>query len=364
LEGVDLLMTNQIRIALIPAYEPDSLLIDLLQNVRDAGLKAILVNDGSGSAFSHIFEQAAGFAVILTHPQNYGKGRAIKTGLQYIRNNFNGGYTVVTMDADGQHQISDAVRICAAAERQPDTLILGSRKLQENVPLRSRFGNTVTRSVYSLSTKVRVHDTQTGLRAFSSALLPSLLDIAGERYEYEMNVLLEFARRKTPIEEIPISTIYIDNNAGSHFDTLKDSYRVYKEIIKFSASSLVGFLVDYSLYSVLSVLTGGLGATVSLTASNGIARVISASANYTINRKLVFKSENSLLKSSFQYFALAALILTGNTLLLRLLVEQIGMNRYGAKLLTEMFFFILSWLVQRFFIFRKGDVPDEIHQSL
>jgi len=133
LEGVDLLMTNQIRIALIPAYEPDSLLIDLLQNVRDAGLKAILVNDGSGSAFSHIFEQAAGFAVILTHPQNYGKGRAIKTGLQYIRNNFNGGYTVVTMDADGQHQISDAVRICAAAQRQPDTLILGSRKLQENV---------------------------------------------------------------------------------------------------------------------------------------------------------------------------------------------------------------------------------------
>jgi len=126
----------------------------------------------------------------------------------------------------------------------------------------------------------------------------------------------------------------------------------------------VSFLVDYSLYSVLSVLTGGLGATVSLTASNVTARVISTSVNYTINRKLVFKSENSLLKSSFQYFALAALILTGNTLLLRLLVEQIGMNRYGAKLLTEMFFFILSWLVQRFFIFRKGDVSDEIHQPL
>ena len=351
---------NKTRIALIPAYEPGSLLIDLLHNVCNAGLTAIVIDDGSGEAFLDIFKQAAKLAVVLTHPENYGKGRAIKTGLRYIEKHFSDDYTVVTMDADGQHQVSDAVRICEAAERRPDALILGSRELRKNVPLRSRFGNTVTRCVYSVSTKLHVHDTQTGLRAFNAALIPFLLNIRGERYEYEMNVLLEFARMKIPIEEIEISTIYIDNNAGSHFDTVKDSYRVYKEIIKFSASSLVSFLVDYGLYSLLTVLTVGLGTTVSLTVSNVTARVISASANYTINRKIVFKSKKSIGKSALQYFALASAILVGNTFVLSMLTEQLGMNRYAAKLLTELIFFSLSWLVQRFFIFRKkGTVCNE-----
>lgn len=346
-------MKNKMRIALIPAYEPEPLLLNLLYEVRDAGMKAVVVDDGSGSSFSNLFEQTAGLAVVLTHPKNYGKGRAIRTGLQYIEKHYGDVHTVVTMDADGQHQVSDAIRICEAAERQPDALILGSRQLRKNVPLRSQFGNTITRCVYSISTKVHVHDTQTGLRAFSSVLLPSLLDIAGERYEYEMNVLLEFARRKIPIKEITISTIYIDNNAGSHFDTVKDSFRVYKEIIKFSASSLASFLVDYSLYSLLTVLTGGLGIAASLPVSNVVARIISASVNYTINRKIVFKSEKSVWESAVQYFILAAVILAGNTLVLGVLVELLDMNQYGAKLLTELLFFTLSWLVQRFLIFRK-----------
>ena len=355
-------MENKMRIALIPAYEPEFLLLNLLYKVQNAGLTAIVVDDGSGPSFSNIFGQMAELATVLTHPKNYGKGRAIKTGLQYIEKHFSDGYTVVTMDADGQHQVSDAIRICEEAERQPDTLILGSRRLRENVPLRSRVGNTVTRCVYSISTKVHVHDTQTGLRAFSAALLPSLLDIAGERYEYEMNVLLEFARRKIPIEETTISTIYIDNNTGSHFDTVKDSCRVYKEIIKFSVSSLISFLVDYSLYSLLIVLTGGLGVTTGLTVSNVTARIISASVNYTINRKLVFKSEKSVWKSAVQYFILAAAILAGNTLVLGMLVGLMGINQYGAKLLTELLFFIISWLMQRFFIFRKKEaVCNEIN---
>lgn len=350
-------MKDKLRIALIPAYEPESMLTNLLQEVREAGFKAIVVDDGSNLSCSNIFEQAAELAVVLIHLENYGKGHAIKTGLQYIEKNFNDDYTVVTIDADGQHQVSDAIRVCEASEYRPEALILGSRKLREKVPLRSQFGNTVTRCVYSLSTKLHVHDTQTGLRAFNSALLPPLLDISGERYEYEMNVLLEFARRKIPIEEIEISTIYIDNNAGSHFDTLKDSCRIYKEIIKFSASSLVSFLVDYSLFTVL---LAGLGATLSLTVSNITARIISTSVNYTINRKLVFKSKKTVWKSALQYLVLAAAILAGNTFMLNIFVEQLNVNRYAAKLLTELLFFILSWLVQRIFIFRKkGGVFDE-----
>ena len=344
-------MSQPLRIALIPAYEPESVLLDLLAQLRISGFETVVVNDGSNSAFDDIFTRAAEFATVLVHPQNEGKGRAIKTGLEFIAAHYDTDYTAVTLDEDGQHKLEDAVRVCEAAQLHPDTLVLGSRSLKDKVPLRSQFGNTITRCVYSLSTGLHVHDTQTGLRAFGKSLLPRLLQIPGERYEYEMNALLTLAREKIPILEVEISTIYIDNNSGSHFDTVKDSYRIYKEILRFSGSSLISFFVDYGFYSLFSVLTAGMGAA-GLTASNIAARIISASVNYTINRKFVFKSRKGIAKSAGQYFLLAAGILLGNTLMLNLLVETLGLNRYSAKLLTELVFFLFSWTIQRFFIFQ------------
>jgi len=120
-------MTQSTRIALIPAYKPELLLTDLLSDVREAGLQAVVVDDGGGPEFADLFRQAAEFAIVLTHPENHGKGRAIKTRLEYIGKYFKAPYTVVTIDADGQHRVSDAVRMCEAAERRLDALILGSR---------------------------------------------------------------------------------------------------------------------------------------------------------------------------------------------------------------------------------------------
>lgn len=112
-------MENKMRIALIPAYEPESRLINLLQNAQEEGLKAIIIDDGSGHSFSDIFERASEFAIVLAHPENQGKGRAIKTGLQYIREHYSRPYTVVTMDADGQHRVSDAIRVCEGQSMIP-----------------------------------------------------------------------------------------------------------------------------------------------------------------------------------------------------------------------------------------------------
>lgn len=341
-------------IALIPAYEPERILVALVSRLKDEGFEIIVVNDGSGGKYYDLFSEVSLYATVLTHHTNEGKGKALRTGLSYIKEQFKERCTIVTMDADGQHSVKDAIKLSYAAGRQPDTLILGSRSLKENqVPLRSRFGNTATRFVYRLSTGVKVHDTQTGLRAFGSELLPELLAITGERYEYEMNMLLEFAQKHIPIQEIPIETIYIDNNAASHFDTLRDSYRVYREILKFSASSFAGFLVDYVLYSLLLLITG------SLVFSNIAARVVSASVNYTLNSRQVFKNKNGGAKSALQYFLLAAVILAGNTTVLEVLAGSCGIQKMAAKLLTEILFFILSWCVQRFVIFRrKGEEVD------
>ena len=196
------------RIALIPAYEPDEALLKLLPQVQAAGFEIIIIDDGSGAEYAPLFEKAKSYAVILTHEINCGKGSALKTGFSYIYLHYKKPCTIVTIDADGQHDINDALAICAIAEAHPDTLVLGSRKLNGRVPVRSQFGNALTRMVYHLATGLKVQDTQTGLRAFSLEHLPLLMDIPGERYEYEMNVLLEYARKKIPIQEHEIETIY------------------------------------------------------------------------------------------------------------------------------------------------------------
>jgi putative flippase GtrA len=170
-----------------------------------------------------------------------------------------------------------------------------------------------------------------------------------------MNVLLECPRRGIPIREIPIEAIYLARNETSHFNAVTDSIRIYREILRFAFSSLTGFAVDYSLYSLLVYLTVGLGTAPSVTLSNIAARVVSAAVNYAVNRRFVFKSKNNAVKSALSYAALAACILAGNTVLLNALVEAAGMNRYAAKLITELTFFSVSWLIQRSLIFRKDD---------
>ncbi len=334
-------------IALIPAYKPSPYLLELVQELNESGFFVVLVDDGSGCQYEHLFFECSKYAEILYHTENKGKGRALKTGLNYIYKTFNVNCVTVTVDADGQHLVEDALTIARISEQKPNALVLGSRKLKGNVPLRSRFGNTVTRFVYRLFTGLMVHDTQTGLRAFGGESIPKLLTIPGERYEYEMNVLLRFARNKINIVEHNIKTIYIDNNASSHFDAVKDSFRIYKEILKFSASSFVGFLVDYAAYSLLLLITD------TLWVSNVVARVSSAIVNFTLNRKFVFKSKEKLWKSALKYILLASGVLLGNTLVLSFFVNICDIHQMLAKILTEVLFFILSWLIQRLLIFRK-----------
>ena len=171
-----------------------------------------------------------------------------------------------------------------------------------------------------------------------------------------MNVLLECARQEVGIKEVEIKTIYFDNNSGSHFSAVKDSFRIYKEIFKFAASSFTSFLVDYGMYSLLSVLTVGLGSAISVPLSNVLARIVSATVNYTINKNLVFKSRGHVKWTALQYFSLAAMILVGNTLLLSFLTDYAGINKYLAKILTEIVFLSLSWVAQKHLIFRKKNL--------
>ena len=339
------------RIALIPSYEPDNHLLPLVEELNNNNFFVVVVNDGSGKEYQHIFDSLPSYCTVLEYEENHGKGYALKYGLQYIKDNNLDEYTVVTLDSDGQHKVKDALKICEASEKEKTSLVLGSRKFDKSCPRKSRFGNFMARLSFFIFTRHKIYDTQTGLRAWNSSLMDKLITVKGDRYEYEMNVLLYCTRHKIHIKEETIETIYIDDNKGTHYNAFKDTMRIFREVIKFSISSGIGFLVDLGMFALLKLIPCGWEFW--LIARNVFARVISASVNFTINYKLVFKSKTNVWVAALKYVGLAACILAVNSGLLLLLVERAGMYDILAKIIVEVTMFVISFLVQRLFIFRR-----------
>ena len=208
-------------IILLPAYKPSSALTDLVRQLaNDDRVGAIVVvNDGSGPAYQHIFEVVAAIKKthVLTHVINLGKGAALKTGLNYAACQFPEAVGVVTADADGQHVPADILRLACSLIEDPAAFAIGARMFSRDIPFRSYLGNRLTGFVFACLTGRHLHDTQSGLRALPKSLVPSVLRIEGQRYDYEMSMLFYAATKYPKIREIPIETVYLAGNKSSHF---------------------------------------------------------------------------------------------------------------------------------------------------
>ena len=222
---------------LIPAYRPDEKLLHLLESLHAAGHNEILVvNDGSGVDCDGIFAEIRrrwSSVTVLSHETNRGKGDALKTGFRYLlehTDNTSGG--VVTADADGQHTVPDIRCVMDEMERAPEALVLGVRMFEGKVPFRSAFGNRLTRFLLRLLYGLRIPDTQTGLRGLPRAMMERCLEIPSGRYEFELDMLLAAASGGIEIRSVPIRTVYINDNASSHFHPLRDSARIYSVLFR------------------------------------------------------------------------------------------------------------------------------------
>ncbi|ALV46690.1 hypothetical protein MB46_15525 [Arthrobacter alpinus] len=353
-------------IILIPSFEPDAKLPELIRelNASETGATIVVVNDGSGPRFEAVYEQVKFLgARVIGYPNNHGKGQALKTGFSFIAANFPG-HDVVCADSDGQHCVTDILRV-AGAVAPNNAIVLGERHFSGQVPLRSSFGNSATRFFFALATGTWLRDTQTGLRGYPAHLLPWLLSVRGNRYEYELNVLLEARSQGYTLESVSIATIYIAENESSHFRPLRDSLRIYAPLVKFSMSSFMGFLIDTVAFLILMAVTGSLWLSVLG------ARIISSGANFAVNRRLVFPEGRSvpLTRTAGRYFALVALLLAANYGLLISFTEA-GLPAFSAKILTEIILFLLSFAVQKRFLFRdrttaaeKNSAPSRYSQA-
>lgn len=336
----------------IPAYQPDFNLLTLIEKIHKKGdFSIIVIDDGSSPECKEIFAQAENYGTVLRHQVNQGKGQALKTAFAYIQSLKMPG-TIVTADADGQHRIWDIFRTLTKSNENPNTLLLGVRAFTGKVPLRSRFGNSLTRILFKIQTGVAVSDTQTGLRAFSTDMIPFMLKIEGQRYEYEMNMLLE-ASKQCPILEVPIETVYINDNQASHFRPIRDALMIYKNILKFALSSLSSFIVDYLVYVFSILFLSFIPSGLHLLLSNGLARVTSSIFNFSTNKKLVFKNKASNLKTGAGYLTLSVVLFFLDTLLISLFNTGFGINLFMAKIFVGMLLFVVSWTVQTRFIFKE-----------
>lgn len=353
---------------LIPAYKPEHSMIEFISELIKTTRRIVVVDDGGGAKYAEIFQTIKDLGLpVVHHEVNRGKGAALRTGIQYILRNYECD-GIVTADCDGQHTVHDILRVSEELKKNPEKLIIGGRALVDNVPLRSRFGNSVMRNFYRLATGYKVHDTQTGLRGIPASLFERLLRLKGDRYEYEMNMLLYLRQWKVEPKEILIETIYINNNEGSHFDTVKDSSRIVGHILaylckrlfsffKFALSSLVCYGFEYALFQIIFALFNA-----GVVTGNIVARICSAILNYSLNRKLVFKnkSKNSIIK----YFGLVAVIMAISTTCIwgvtELLVGVgVGYNFAASvsKLVVDAVLFCVNYFVQREYVFKNKNTP-------
>lgn len=365
---------------IIPAYKPDDRLPPYVQALKEAGVgKIVVVDDGSGEACKALFDRIPQDDVthIISYTPNRGKGVALRTGMKYLLAECPEQRYIITADSDGQHTVADVLRMVESLQQNHQGLLLGSRDFSgANVPPKSRMGNRITSVVFKLLYGRWVGDTQTGLRGFEREMLPSMASVKGDRYEYEMNMLIECASLKLPIRPLPIETVYENNNEGSHFRAVQDSARIYGVIFsgffRFISSSLVGFGVDYLLYLLLNNLFKSqvpalehqfrflfISVLSRIALATVIARVVSGTVNYLLNQKVVFHYQGSTKGSLARYlcvFFLIMLLSAGVTSSLHL---WLGLNENLIKIPVDLVLFFVSYYLQRKWVFPKRLLSEE-----
>lgn len=348
----------------IPALNPIPNLVDFVEQLIQHGVpQVIVVNDGSDSSFNDIFDglKQVGNCTVLTHEINRGKGRALKTAFSYFLEHYSYMDGVVTADADGQHIVEDICAICERLSLKHDSLILGVRDFSgSNVPKRSHMGNAVTSRLFQVLYGYYLSDTQTGLRGIPANELQWMLDMNGERYDYELNMLIKARRRNIHIETIPIKTVYFDNNSGSHYSTVKDSARVFvclvSGLIQYSGSAGVASIFDVSVFFILNtIVLRGMLASERIFISTVIARIISSICNYILNRRFTFADTGKLSASIVRYYTLCICQMMTSYGLVYAFSLLWKVNESIIKLIVDMALGFISYQLQLHWVFRKKD---------
>lgn len=346
---------------ILPSLNPDEKLMQVVTSLIKEGFNdIIIVNDGSDDMHMKPFQDAKALeqVTILTHEVNRGKGRALKTAFNYCAQHRPYIDGVVTVDGDNQHQVKD-IKACCDAMIKSGKITLGCRNFaQKQVPAKSKIGNNITRFVFRFACGIKISDTQTGLRAIPAKYLDFMTEVKGERFEYETQMLLEMNRHGISFDEVTIETVYIEENATTHFHPIRDSIKIYSVILKFILSSVLSFCIDYVLFLVLELLIGSrLEHWLKILIATAGARIISSLFNFAMNHKTVFKSDAPVKKTMPKYYFLCLVQAALSYGFVNCLSSMLGTKDFLTsviKIIVDVMLFLLSFQIQRRWVFANS----------
>lgn len=350
----------------LPSLNPDHRFKAVVDGLIGAGFEHIvIVDDGSDEAHKRWFDELWGQngCRILVHEVNKGKGRALKDAFTFVCEQMPELRGVVTIDGDGQHLLGDIIACAERMLREGDKVVMGCRDFsQPDVPPRSVAGNRFTAAMFRLCYGIRISDTQTGLRAIPAQFLERFANIEGERFEYETNMLLQMKRMGIAFVEQPIETVYDKEDYSSHYNAVRDSWRIFKVMAKFLLSSGAAFLIDTGIFYLLMKLFAARWGTFAPSISLVIARVISSFVNFNTNKSFVFQSKGNYKRAMLRYYVLCVIQLAVNAALtngLVALANRAAGHAISAGLATLIqiavmtVLFFISYPIQREWVFSE-----------
>lgn len=356
----------------IPAYKPSQDMIPFVKALVKAGIgDVIAVDDGSGAQYHAIFkeiERTPG-CTVLRHGQNKGKGAAIKTAICHYMQQKKGHVGIITADCDGQHSVKDIAAVHKAMCQQQDSLILGTREFGKETPQRSAMGNRATAGAMRLLYNIRLKDTQTGLRGIPNFMHQALATMNGDRYEYELNMLIHAKKHCVPYTLVKIDTIYFDNNAGSHYRTVRDSVRLVSQmlrgVVQYGFSTLLSGIIDVLVFTLLvKLVLGGFPAAERLFYATVCARILSSIVNYSCNRHLPYVQNTKVLPTMVKYYILWLCQVAISYTVVWVLYTYAGFGELWAKLMIDALLGIVSYQIQMRWVFHKaGEVQCRIYRD-
>jgi glycosyltransferase involved in cell wall biosynthesis len=214
---------------IIPAFNAESTISGVLEEVGGLGFPLLVVNDGSTDSTGDLLDRLT--VTKIRHPVNMGKGAALRSGFAWaVKNGFTG---VITLDSDGQHDPTAIPFVAATAEKEGFDLLIASRKSQfEQMSGLRKYWNRFGVWCFLKRTGFSVDDSQSGFRFYSSRLLREI-ELTSTGYEMEMEILMKAWRNGFRVGSIPVAARVADGRATSHYRPVRDTWKICMTFLKY-----------------------------------------------------------------------------------------------------------------------------------
>ena len=345
---------------IIPAYQPDGEMIGLIHQLRQNGVSNIIVvDDGSGAAYAELFQRAKeeyGCSLIY-HAENLGKGRALKSAFNMILGSGNDVLGCVTMDCRGSFSCADILKVMEELAAHPTELIMGKRVLDvTRMTKKSRAGNKVLQLSFHYLVGILVTDVQSGLRGIPVSYMRKLMNVKGERYEFDTNMLINCKKCSVAVREIALETIYSARRNQEQYRVIRDNLSIYLTFATYIFTSMFASIVDLILFVILCDMLGRFRILSStqmyVVIATAMARCVSATVNYRLNYRIVFKTKSAQTSTFAKWVILCIVQMAMSAAAVSVLHGLIGGPEILFKIPVDFCLFFFSYYFSREFVYQ------------